>query len=82
MSQLVGEGLVRSVPAEECGKGQGALFAAANLYVRGEAFPRAKKGDKEEDDEPVEEEELCDFEIQRQRNIARNQELLRQLGLA
>ena len=82
MAELVGEGLVRSVPAEECGKGSGALFAAANLYVRGEPFPRKAGAKKEEDEEPEEEEELCDFEIQRQRNIARNQELLRQLGLA
>jgi len=35
-----------------------------------------------EDDAEAQEEELCDFELQRQRNTARNQELLRQLGLA
>ena len=78
--QLVAEGLVRSIAADDLGKGSGALFAAANLYVRGEPFPR-KKATKEEE-EPEEEEELCDFELERQRNIARNKELLRQLGLA
>ena len=59
------------------------LLAAANLYVRGEPFPRGRKAnEKDEDEEEEEEEELCDFELQRRRNIERNQELLRQLGLA
>ena len=31
---------------------------------------------------PLQEEELAELEIQRRRNIERNQELLRQLGLA
>ena len=47
-----------------------------------EAKANKKKKDDDDDDEPEEEEELCDFELQRQRNLARNQELLRQLGLA
>ena len=45
-----------------------------------EPFPQPKR-ERAQAAPPVEE-ELCDFEIERQKNIARNQELLRQLGLA
>ena len=83
VGELVAEGLVRCISGEDVGKGTGPLFSVANLYVRGEPFPRAKKArEDDEEEEAEEEEELCDFEVQRQRNIARNQELLRQLGLA
>lgn len=47
-------------------------------YFKGEPFPRPKT-------QPVrvvpEEDELCDLELERLRNIERNKELLRQLGL-
>ena len=51
-------------------------------YVRGEPFPRGGGKAKDVDDGSESEEELCDFELQRKKNIERNQELLRQLGLA
>ena len=82
VGELVGEGLVKCIPAEDCGKGSGLLLCAANLYVRGEPFPRGGGKAKDDDDGSESEEELCDFELQRKKNIERNQELLRQLGLA
>ena len=85
VAQLAGAGLVRTVWGEACGKGSGVLACAANRYVRGEAFPivrkRAEK-DGDDDDKWAEEEELTDFEQQRLRNIERNKEILRSLGLA
>ena len=56
------------------------LYLARNRYFKGEPFPHNKR--KREPPPPQEEEELSEFELQRQRNIARNQELLKQLGLA
>ena len=84
LCQLIGAGLVRSVSGEDAGKASSALFAPANLYVRGEPFPRRAKAAKDDDDEEevAQQEELCDFELQRLQNIERNKELLRQLGLA
>jgi hypothetical protein len=82
VGQLVGEGLVRAISAEECGKGAGVLLTPANLYVRGEPFPRRGKDKDEEEEVEEEEEDLSAFELERKRNIARNQDILRQLGLA
>lgn len=84
VGELVGGGLARTISGEACGKGQGLLVCAANRYVRGEAFPiTRKKAEKEEDAVAQDdEEELCDFEQQRLRNIERNKEILRSLGLA
>jgi hypothetical protein len=85
LGELIASGHVRSIPGDDLGKGQkSALFFACNLYVRGEAFPRRKsaKDDEDDENENEQEEELCDFELQRLRNIERNKELLRQLGLA
>jgi len=80
LSELVSVGLVRTISGEAVGKGSD-LYCIVNRYVKGEPFPiqRSKKGREEE---PEEEEELCDFELERNRNIERNKELLRQLGLA
>ena len=55
------------------------LYLASNRYFKGEPFPQPKR---KREREPEPEEELSEFELQRQRNIARNQELLKQLGLA
>ena len=66
-------------------QGKGAhqpLYCICNRYVKGEPFPRVYQSRKSTKEEVEEAEELCDFEIERQRNIARNKELLRQLGLA
>ena len=54
-----------------------------NLYFPGEPFPeepKAKRPRAEKAPEP--EEELAELELERRRNIERNKELLRQLGLA
>ena len=81
ISELVVGGLCRTISGEDCGKGSNVLVAVANQYVRGEPFPILRKKAVQEEDGQSEE-ELCDFELQRQRNIERNKELLRQLGLA
>ena len=51
---------------------------------RGEAFPRksGKAADDDDDKEEEQEDELAELEKQRLRNIERNQEMLRALGLA
>ena len=61
-----------------------AVYLAANQYFRGEAFPRksGKAADDDDDKEEEEEDELAELEKQRLRNIERNQEMLRALGLA
>jgi hypothetical protein len=77
---LVAAGLVCALPPQQSGKNQ-IMYVISNQYLRGEAFPRREKlGAAEKEDK--EEEELCDLELERQRNIARNLELLKQLGLA
>ena len=84
LNDLVDSGLVRTLSASASGKAT-TQFVVANRYAKGEPFPRRereKKDGADEGEEAEEEEELCDFELQRKRNIARNQELLRQLGLA
>ena len=85
LASLVACGAVRVMPGELF-QGKGAhqpLYCICNRYVKGEPFPRvyqSRKSNKEEAEEA--EEELCDFELERKRNIERNKELLRQLGLA
>jgi len=81
LADLVAAGLVRALPGEAIGKGSSTVYVAANRYVRGEPFAvdRARKAAKDEKEE--EEEDLCDFELERKRNIERNQALLRELGL-
>eukprot|EP00308_Calcidiscus_leptoporus_P025960 CAMPEP_0119384588 /NCGR_PEP_ID=MMETSP1334-20130426/86267_1 /TAXON_ID=127549 /ORGANISM="Calcidiscus leptoporus, Strain RCC1130" /LENGTH=140 /DNA_ID=CAMNT_0007405633 /DNA_START=152 /DNA_END=574 /DNA_ORIENTATION=- len=71
-------GLVRVVLPSMTGKTV-TYYIAANRYFKGEPFPQQKR--ERLPREPEEEEELCDFEIERQRNIERNKALLRQLGL-
>ena len=85
-AQLVARGLAKQVAAAHCGKGQ-PHWVASNRYVRGEPFPRPSRPDggggrgaREEEDEP--EEQLADIELERLRNIERNKEILRSLGLA
>ena len=80
LSDLIGAGLVRMVSGEAAGKGSAPLYCVANRYVKGAPFPVVRNYKKKAAEE--EEEELCDFELERKRNIERNKELLRQLGLA
>lgn len=81
LSDLVAVGLVRACSGEAAGKGSSTLYCVANHYVRGEAFPISRNRAAKEDKEEEPEEELCDFELERKRNIERNKELLKQLGL-
>ena len=83
---LVATGGVSMLPEAKSGKAH-PMYSARNTYYVGEAFPRpstSKGGGKkeEEDAEEEEPEELADIEKERLRNIARNQEILRSLGLA
>ena len=81
---LVATGAVCALPPQHSGKAH-ILYIAANLYCAGEAFPRSKRAREVEADEQEAEpepEEMADIEIERARNIARNNEILRQLGLA
>jgi hypothetical protein len=64
---------------ERSGKA-GTNYVVANRYMTGTPFPRAKLSRPPAEVE--EEEELCDLEKERLANMKRNQELLRQLGLA
>jgi hypothetical protein len=79
LGDLVAAGLVCAFPGDAAGKGAGTLYCAANRYVRGEPFPIDRRRQDEKEKEP--EEELCDFELERKRNIERNKALLRELGL-
>ena len=79
LGDLVAAGLVCAFPGDAAGKGAGTLYCAANRYVRGEPFPIDRRRQEEKEKEP--EEELCDFELERKRNIERNKALLRELGL-
>ena len=61
-----------------------------NTYVCGEPFPKPakpgggkrKRDGEEEEEEEEAEEQLADIEVERLKNIERNKEILRQLGLA
>ena len=83
---LVTRGLASFVPANEVGATRvQPHWAVSNAYYKAEPFPKPKreKEAKDDDDEEEEDEEdLADIEIERKKNIARNQEILRQLGLA
>ena len=83
LSGLVARGLVQAVPPRRSGKSL-AAFVVRNRYVRGEPFPKGASGVRAMKRERREEEaeDMCDLEMERKRNMARNQELLRQLGLA
>ena len=89
LSGLVAIGRLKELPPKLTGKAS-VCWIASNTYVRGEPFPREpkaasgkrKKDDDADDDEPEEEEQLADIELERLRNIERNREILRQLGLA
>ena len=85
-------GLVRELSPKQTGRAT-ASYVVSNAYVKGEPFPKPSKaagegaggkrkrgGDDDDDDE--EEEQLADIEVERLRNIERNKEILRQLGLA
>ena len=84
---LISRDLVAEIPAELSGKTH-ATFIAANRYFRGEPFPRNRGGrpraarGEEAEGEGADGAPLAEIEIERAANIARNQELLRQLGLA
>ena len=77
---LVACGAVSAVSPQKSARPH-TIYCAANRYFAGEPFPRAS-GRKEEEAEEEEPEQLADIELERQRNIARNQAILRQLGLA
>eukprot|EP00326_Haptolina_ericina_P041878 CAMPEP_0181244370 /NCGR_PEP_ID=MMETSP1096-20121128/42824_1 /TAXON_ID=156174 ORGANISM="Chrysochromulina ericina, Strain CCMP281" /NCGR_SAMPLE_ID=MMETSP1096 /ASSEMBLY_ACC=CAM_ASM_000453 /LENGTH=217 /DNA_ID=CAMNT_0023340915 /DNA_START=1 /DNA_END=654 /DNA_ORIENTATION=- len=81
VDDLVASGLVRPIGSVESGKPV-TNYLVANRYVSGTPFPVPKKQTQKPVREAPQEEELCDFELERQRNIARNMELLKQLGLA
>ena len=82
---LVATGAVTMLPPEKSGKAH-ALYLIANQYYAGEAFPRAatagQKRPRAEVEDEVEEEDLADIELERLRNIERNNAILKQLGLA
>ena len=78
-NSLVDSGHINVLPPAHSGRAR-VLYLARNLYFPGEPFPQTKR--KREAPPPFEEEELSEFEHQRLRNIARNQALLAQLGLA
>ena len=75
---LVDSGHISVLPPARTGRSM-VLYLASNRYFKGEPFPQQKR---KREREPEPEEELSELELQRQRNIARNQELLKQLGLA
>ena len=75
---LVDSGHISVLPPSRTGRSM-VLYLASNAYLKGEPFPQSKR---KREREPEPEEELSEFEKQRMRNIARNQELLKQLGLA
>ena len=85
MDSLVAAGLARKVPSAECGRTQ-PHWVVANTYVRGEPFPKPSRpessGAKKAEEEEEEPDELADIELERLRNIERNKEILRSLGLA
>ena len=79
---LVATGAITAIPPEKSGRAH-VMYLAANRYYAGEAFPRVLSGVKRKhEEEPEPEEELADIEVERLRNIKRNQEILRSLGLA
>ena len=77
-------GLVSAVEPAASGKAT-THWVVNNTYHRGVAFPRAPRltnatrAGRAPEEEP---EELADIEVERLRNIERNKEILRQLGLA
>lgn len=81
LSGLIVLGLIRVLTPERSGKA-GTNYVAANRYVTGTSFPRARLSRPPPPAKAEEEEELCDLEKERLANMKRNQELLRQLGLA
>lgn len=76
---LVDAGHIAVLPPERTGRST-VLYVARSRYFKGTPFPQSRR--KRERLEPAPQEELSEFEQQRLRNIARNQELLKQLGLA
>ncbi|EOD24621.1 hypothetical protein EMIHUDRAFT_450551 [Emiliania huxleyi CCMP1516] len=82
VGQLRGLGLVSVVPPHASGRST-ELVVINNHYATGEPREEEREKRSRQRKEPEEEEEdLADIEKERLRNIARNQELLRQLGLA
>ena len=86
LQRLVERGAVSALCPEQTGKAH-AVYCAANTYSAGEAFPRPAKRDVADDadggdEAAVDIEPLAEIEQERLRNIERNQEILRQLGLA
>ncbi len=82
---LVAANLVSELPPKQSGKTQ-PLYLVANRYYAGEPFAKPAAGGKrtreaDEEADEDEDEDLADIEIERKKNIARNQEILRQLGL-
>ena len=85
LASLVERGLACCVEPKYSGK-TSKTFVVLNTYERGEPFPKpprepANKRAKGDDEEGDEEEGLAEIELQRLRNIERNKEILRQLGL-
>jgi len=85
LSNLESRGLVSLLAPERTGK-VAELVVVNNHYATGEPFAVARREEKKavrrSKKEPDEEEGLADIEVERLHNMARNQEFLRQLGLA
>lgn len=84
LGRLVDCGLVSAVEPAASGKAS-THWVVNNSYERGVAFARARPSNLTRaaaavPEEPAE--ELADIEVERLRNIERNKEILRQLGLA
>ena len=79
----------RAIEPKHSGK-QSVTWVVLNRYVRGEPFPKPArepankraKAAEEGGGDAQDEENLAEIEVQRLRNIERNKEILRQLGLA
>ncbi|KAL1495372.1 hypothetical protein AB1Y20_016747 [Prymnesium parvum] len=78
LKRLTAIGQVSAVLPQQSGKNQ-LMYIISNRYFKGVPFPRKERSEEKKEEEK---EELCDLELERQRNMARNQELLRMLGLA
>ena len=84
LGRLVDCGLVSAVEPAASGKAS-THWVVNNSYERGVAFARTRPSNPARavaatHEEPAE--ELADIEVERLRNIERNKEILRQLGLA
>ena len=86
LAELVRKGFVSELSSEKMGRGS-TYYLLKNKYRCGTQFAPVRRrpqgaAREEEEEEEEEADEECDLELERAQNIARNQEILRQLGLA